>query len=178
MVRAAELFGRTLWEAVEGLMDRATFFAIMGAFPTGVGIVTTLDEHNEPKGLTSNALCSVSAEPALLLVCVDKNSNTLPALRHTQKFVVNYLSTGRGDLANLFASKEPDKFQNVSWRPASNGMPWLHTDSIAHAECNITQELEAGDHLVFIAEVIDGQPPAPGTKPLMYFRRTYGTWHD
>src|SRR5260370_2011390 len=106
-----------------GLMDRATFFAIMGEFPTGVGIVTTLDERNEPKGLTSNALCSVSADPPLLLVCVDKNSNTLPALRHSKKFVVNYLSAARGDLANLFASKEPAKFQNVSSRPAINGIP-------------------------------------------------------
>src|SRR3977135_4659871 len=84
-------------------MDRATFFAIMGAFPTGVGIVTTLDEHNQPRGLTSNALCSVSADPPLLLVCVDKNSNTLPALRHSQKLVVNYLSAGRGGLGNLLS---------------------------------------------------------------------------
>jgi flavin reductase (DIM6/NTAB) family NADH-FMN oxidoreductase RutF len=157
-------------------MDRATFFAIMGAFPTGVGIVATLDHGQEPRGLTSNALCSVSADPPLMLVCVDKNSNTLPALRHSQKFVVNYLSAGRGELANLFASKEPDKFAHISWRPAHNGMPWLHVDSIAYAECNVTQELEAGDHLIFIAEVVGGQPPAPGTKPLMYFRRTYGTW--
>ena len=159
-------------------MDRATFFAIMGAFPTGVGIVTTMDEKNQPRGLTSNALCSVSAEPPLLLVCVDKNSNTLPGLRHSGRFVVNYLAAGRGELANLFASKEPDKFQTVSWRPASNGMPWLHTDTIAYAECRITNEVEAGDHLVFIAQVEAGQPPAPGTKPLMYFRRTYGTWHE
>ena len=159
-------------------MDRATFFAIMGAFPTGVAIVTTMDDRNQPRGLTSNALCSVSADPPLMLVCVDKSSNTLPGLRHSRKFVVNYLSAGRGDLANIFASKEPDKFQGVSWRPASNGMPWLHTDTIAHAECAITQEIEAGDHLVFVGAVIDGQPPAPGTKPLMYFRRTYGTWTD
>jgi flavin reductase (DIM6/NTAB) family NADH-FMN oxidoreductase RutF len=159
-------------------MDRATFFAIMGAFPTGVGIVTAMDDHQEPRGLTSNALCSVSAEPPLMLVCVDKNSNTLPALRYSRKFVVNYLAAGRGNLANLFASKEPDKFQNVSWRPASNSMPLLHTDSIAHAECVVTHEIEAGDHFVFIAEVVDGQPPAPGTKPLMYFRRTYGTWES
>jgi flavin reductase (DIM6/NTAB) family NADH-FMN oxidoreductase RutF len=159
-------------------MDRATFFAIMGAFPTGVGIVTAMDDKDEPRGLTSNALCSVSAEPPLVLVCVDKNSHTLPALRHSKKLCVNYLSAGRGDLANLFASKEPDKFQNVSWRPGRNGMPWLHTDTIAHAECTVTQELDAGDHLIFLAEVTDGQPPAPGTKPLMYFRRTYGTWED
>jgi flavin reductase (DIM6/NTAB) family NADH-FMN oxidoreductase RutF len=159
-------------------MDRATFFAIMGAFPTGVGIVTTLDEEQQPRGLTSNALCSVSAEPPLLLVCVDKRSNTLPALQHTRKFVVNYLAEGRGEMANLFASKEPDKFKDVSWQPASNGMPWLHSDSISHAECSITQEIDAGDHVIFLGAVEDGQPPAPGTKPLMYFRRDYGTWPD
>src|SRR4030081_82772 len=133
-------------------MDRATFFAIMGAFPTGVAIVTTMDDHNQPRGLTSNALCSVSADPPLLLVCVDKNSNTLPALRHARKFVVNYLSAGLGDLANLFDSKERNNFQNVPWRPGSNGMPWLHGDSISHAECSITEEIEAGDHLIFLAK--------------------------
>jgi flavin reductase (DIM6/NTAB) family NADH-FMN oxidoreductase RutF len=157
-------------------MDRATFFAIMGAFPTGVGVVTTMDADNQPRGLTTNALCSVSAEPPLMLVCVDKNSHTLSALRHSRKFVVNYLAAGRGDLANVFASKDPEKFAGVAWRPARNGMPWLHRDTIAYAECNIVQEVEAGDHFVFIAQVEAGQPPAPGTKPLMYFRRTYGTW--
>jgi flavin reductase (DIM6/NTAB) family NADH-FMN oxidoreductase RutF len=157
-------------------MDRATFFAIMGAFPTGVGVVTTMDADNQPRGLTTNALCSVSADPPLLLVCVDKNSNTLPSLRHSKKFVVNYLSAGRGDLANVFASKEPDKFAGVAWRPAANGMPWLHVDTIAHAECTVQEEIEAGDHLIFLGLVETGQPPAPGTKPLMYFRRTYGTW--
>src|SRR6266545_3141347 len=132
-------------------MDRATFFAIMGAFPTGVGVVTALDADGQPRGLTTNALCSVSAEPPLLLVCVDKNSNTLPALRHSQKFA------------------------GISWRPAHNGMPWLHTDSIAFAECSVEQEIEAGDHYIFVGKVEGGQPPAPGTKPLMYFRRSYGT---
>jgi flavin reductase (DIM6/NTAB) family NADH-FMN oxidoreductase RutF len=157
-------------------MDRAMFFAIMGAFPTGVAVVTALDVDRQPRGLTTNALCSVSADPMLMLVCVDKNSNTLPALRHSQLFVVNYLSASRGELANTFASKDPDKFAHVSWRPAQNGMPWLHADSIAHAECSVQREIEAGDHFIFLAQVDAGQPPAPGTKPLIYFRRTYGTW--
>jgi flavin reductase (NADH) len=157
-------------------VDKATFFAIMGAFPTGVTIVTTLDGDGQPKGLTSNAISSVSAEPPLMLVCVDKRSNTLPALRDSKKWVVNFLSSGRGDLSNLFASKEPDKFQGLSWRPANNGMPWLQADTLAHAECTTEQEIDAGDHVILIGRVDDGQPPAPGTHPLMYFRRTYGTW--
>lgn len=159
-------------------VDKATFFAIMGAFPTGVTIVTTLDEEGVPKGLTSNAVCSVSAEPPLMLVCVDKRSNTLPALRATKKWIVNFLSDGRGDLSNLFASKEPNKFESVSWRPAHNGMPWLHADSLAFAACETEQEVDAGDHVILIGRVLEGQPPAPGTHPLMYFRRTYGTWHE
>lgn len=157
-------------------VDRATFFGIMGAFPSGVTVVTTLDTEGQPKGLTSNAVCSVSAEPPLLLVCVDKRSNTLPALRQSHKFVVNYLAAGRGELSNLFASKEPDKFADVAWQPASNGMPVLHTDTIAHAECSTVQEIDAGDHIIFLAHVEAGQPAAPGTLPLTYFRRNYSTW--
>jgi flavin reductase (DIM6/NTAB) family NADH-FMN oxidoreductase RutF len=157
-------------------VDKATFFAIMGAFPTGVTIVTTMDPDGTPRGLTSNAVCSVSAEPPLLLVCVDKRSNTLPGLRATRRFVVNYLHAGRDELANLFASKTPDKFENVNWRPAENGMPLLHSDTLAHAECTTVQEIDAGDHIVLLGQVDTGQPPVPASQPLMYFRRTYSTW--
>src|SRR3981081_4800591 len=83
-------------EGCRGLMDRARFFAIRGAFPTGVAIVTTMDTQSQPKGLTSNALCSVSAEPPLLLVCVDKHSNTLPPPRHSPNIVDKYMQAGGG----------------------------------------------------------------------------------
>jgi flavin reductase (DIM6/NTAB) family NADH-FMN oxidoreductase RutF len=159
-------------------VDRATFFAIMGAFPTGVTIVTTLDADGQPRGLTSNAVCSVSADPPQVLVAVDKGSNTLPGLLHTRQFVVNYLLAGRDQLSNLFASKEPEKFAHIAWRPAPNGMPWLHLDSLAHAECIVDQAVESGDHVLIIGRVVGGKPPAPGTQPLMYFRRTYGTWRE
>ena len=83
---------------------------------------------------------------------------------------------GRDELANLFASKTPDKFENVNWRPAQNGMPLLHSDTLAHAECTTVQEIDAGDHIVFLGRVEAGQPPVPASQPLMYFRRTYSTW--
>lgn len=157
-------------------LDKAAFFAIMAAFPTGVTVVTTLDDAGRPRGLTSNAVCSVSAEPPLLLVCIDRRSSTLAALRQRQRFVVNFLDAGRGELSNRFASKEPDRFAGVAWRPAANGMPWLYADSLAHAECSLEQAIVAGDHVVLIAGVTGGQAPAPGTAPLMYFRRSYATW--
>jgi flavin reductase (DIM6/NTAB) family NADH-FMN oxidoreductase RutF len=159
-----------------GLMDRAAFFAIMSAFPTGVTIVTTLDDDGQPRGLTCTALCSLSADPPLLLVCVDRRSQTLETIRQNGHFVVNYLLAGRGELSNRFASREQDRWTDVAWRPAALGLPWLHADSLAYAECALVQEMEGGDHMILVGRVDGGQPPPPGTQPLMYFRRSYATW--
>lgn len=166
---------RTEDEPADGV-DKALFFAIMGAFPSGVTIVTAIDADGAPRGLTSNATCSVSAEPPLLLVCVDKRSQTLGALRQSGGFVVNYLAAGRDELANRFASKEPDKFRGVVYRASAEGLPVLHEDAIAYAVCRTDQEVDAGDHLILIGRVLEGQAPAPGSAPLMYFRRGYATW--
>src|SRR5262249_38039376 len=159
-----------------GLMDRAAFFAIMSAFPTGVTIVTTLDDDGQPRGLTCTALCSLSADPPLLLVCVDRRSQTLEALRRAGNFVVTYLWAGRGELSNRFARREQDRWTDVAWRPPGRGLPWLHADSMAYAECTLVQEMEGGDHMILVGRVDGGQPPPPGTQPLMYFRRSYATW--
>ena len=86
----------------------------MSAFPTGVAIVTTLEPDGTPRGLTTNAVTSVSAEPPILLVCVDRNSRTLPALLHTKRFVVNFMRSDHVEICQLFASKADDKF--AAWR--------------------------------------------------------------
>jgi len=157
-------------------VDKATFFALMSAFPSGVTIVTTVDELGRPRGLTCTSVCSLSAEPPLVLVCVDRRSHTLGALRHAGRFVVNYLLAGRGDLSNRFATTDPDKFEHVAWRPTAHGLPWLFADSLGSAECVIVQEVAGGDHVILIGRVESGQVPAPGTQPLVYFRRSYLSW--
>ena len=161
--------------ARRGAFDRDAFFRIMGAFPTGVAVVTAIDRGGHARGLTCNALCSVSAEPPLMLVCVDRTSTTLPAIRHSGRFAVNYLAAGREAIARLFATKEPDKFGEVAWQPAPSGMPWLHQDSVALAECEVMQEIAAGDHVIFIGRVGGGVPPAEDARPLLYYRKGYGT---
>jgi flavin reductase (DIM6/NTAB) family NADH-FMN oxidoreductase RutF len=156
-------------------IERQEFFAIMSAFPTGVAIVTTLDEDGEPKGLTTNAICSVSADPPMLLVCVDRTSRTLAALRHARRFVVNFMSDGCADLCALFASKADDKFAAVAWEPGLGGVPCLVEQALAIAECRTEQELEAGDHLILTGVVEAGRPPDPERVPILYYRRTYGS---
>jgi flavin reductase (DIM6/NTAB) family NADH-FMN oxidoreductase RutF len=156
-------------------IEQQEFFAIMSAFPTGVAIVTTLDEDGEPKGLTTNAICSVSADPPMLLVCVDKTSRTLAALRHARRFVVNFMSDGCADLCALFASKADDKFAAVAWEPGLGGVPCLVEQALAIAECRTEQELEAGDHLILTGVVEAGRPPDPERVPILYYRRSYGS---
>lgn len=172
---ARELLGEPGHEhQMKKQLERTRFCATMGAFPTGVTIVTALDGGDEPRGLTCNAFASVSADPPMLLICVDKSSTTLEALKRSGRFAINILAGGRGPLSDKFAGKSPDKFDGIDWVPASNGMPLLHRDAIAHACCDIAHMIDAGDHYVVLGQVTDAQPPAPDQQPLVYFRRRYG----
>src|SRR6266536_4037747 len=98
-------------------VDIELFKNVIGSFPAGVTIVTARGADGVPRGLTSNAVCSVSANPPLLLVCVDKRSQTLPSIQTSGAFVVNFLVAGREELSNRFASKDPDKLAGVAWEP-------------------------------------------------------------
>ncbi len=158
------------------MVDRDTFVEIMASYPAGVAIVTTLDEDGAPRGLTTTAVSSVSAEPPLLLVCVDLTSRTLPALRAGGRFVVNFLREGRGEVARVFASKADDKFDHVRWERSPSGLPVLVADALAWAECVTVRELEPGDHVILLGQVEDGAGAADEDVPLMYYRRSWGVW--
>ena len=150
-------------------MDEETFRRIVGSFPTGVVVVTAPG----PRGLTTNAVSAVSLDPPLLLVCVDRASRTLPAIREHGAFVVNYLAEGRAELATRFASKADDKFDGVSWEGSrtAKGAPILRDDVIAWAECSLHAGYEGGDHEIIVGRIEEGG--TPGGAPLAYFRREY-----
>ncbi len=158
------------------MIDRQGFFDVMASFPSGVAIVTTLAEDGAPRGLTTTAVCSVSADPPTVLVCVDLASRTLSALRASRRFVVNFIGEGRSELCLLFASKEEDKFARVTWRPTAAGLPLLADDVLAWAECATVHELEVGDHVLLVARVDDGGVQPELEPPLMYYRRSWGVW--
>lgn len=160
--------------SVSPIVDRSDFLATMGAFPTGVTVVTSMDEYGHPRGLTCNAFSSVSADPPLLLVCLDHRSSSLDAVLESGRFVVNFLAAGQGPVADRFASRRPDKFWGIRWDTALNGMPILVDAAIAYAACRVVQTTEAGDHTILIGLVEETQPPEPGSEPLVYFRRGYG----
>lgn len=162
-------------ERPPGGLERDALFAIMSAFASGVAVMTTVDADNEPKGLSSNAFCSVSADPPLVLICVDKSSRTLRALIERRSFVVNFLSEGTEDICRAFASKEDNKFLGIAWQLSRSGLPVL-SDVLAYAECVLVQQIAAGDHMILLGLVVDGKAPERMERPLLYFRRSFGSW--
>ncbi|OIJ94399.1 hypothetical protein BIV25_22610 [Streptomyces sp. MUSC 14] len=152
------------------------FREIFGSFPTAVAVITAVDDQGEPRGFTCNAVCSVSASPPLLLIGVDKRSQTLPALLSAQAFVVNFLSASGQEASQVFAGKGQDKFAAVEWRPSelAAGAPILSGVALAYAECRVVQTVEAGDHWLFIARVEGGE--AHAREPLLYCKGVYSGW--
>ena len=159
--------------------DPSTYREILTNFPSGVAVVTAGDGSGDVFGLTVSAFCAVSVQPPLVLVCIDKNSATLPAIREHGGFTVNLLAAGREEVALRFASKGDDKFERVSWEPPPipQGGPVLKEDSVGYAVCRNHAEIEGGDHWIFVGEVHDGAVHADAV-PLVYGRRQFAAWDD
>jgi flavin reductase (DIM6/NTAB) family NADH-FMN oxidoreductase RutF len=155
-------------------VDADRYRDVMSAFPSGVVIVTAFGLDGAPRGLTVNAFSAVSLEPPLALVCIDKSSNTLPAVQHTQGFTANILAVGRETLARRMATKLSDKFEGLEWRRSDSktGGPILVADAAAYAVCELRDTIEAGDHWILIGSVVDGAHHR-GVEPMIYSRRQY-----
>lgn len=154
------------------------FRELAGSFPSGVTIVTTVDDKGAPRGLTTQAFISLSTEPPLVLVSLDRSSRTLAALRACKRFAVNVLKAGSEDLSTRFATKAEDKFAGVRWVPSTvvPGVPILIDSVTAFMECTVVEVIEQGDHVMFVGSVEGGR--VVGGTPLLYYRRTYAAWPE
>lgn len=140
----------------------------MGNYPTGVTVVTAIDENGDPIGLTVNSFASVSIDPILVLWSIDENVSTYSTFKNIDAFAVNILSSDQKDLAFLFASKEQDRFLNCDWTMSDNGLPIL-TGALATLQCKTYNHVEIGDHTTLFGEVIDIH--LEDSDPLLYHRR-------
>ena len=146
------------------------FRTALSRFPSGVTVVTTKDADGTFHGITVSAFCSVSLEPPLILICVEKTAGSHFALERSEAFVVNVLSVSQAGLSERFASMLPDKFDNVEFRPGIDGIPVL-TGCIVNMDCRLTISYDGGDHTIFVGEVEKSQ--VHEGDPLVYFRSEY-----
>mgnify|MGYP001765854986 CR=1 FL=1 len=146
-------------------VDVAAFRAAMARFPGAVTIVTARDGA-ERRGITATAVCSVSAEPPSLLVCLNRRTGTCAAVQTSGRFAVNLLAGDGGALALAFAGATgatgEAKFATGDWGEDGFGLPLL-ADAVLGFSCEVAEVIEAGSHCVFIghiAAVSHGSGPA------------------
>ncbi|WP_413788929.1 flavin reductase family protein [Psychrobacillus mangrovi] len=147
------------------------FKKALGNYPTGVTVVTTFDHENKPIGLTVNSFASVSLEPLLILWSIDKKSSSYDTFLKVDKFAVNILAEDQADICKLFASKVEDRFSQCDWGKSEIGLPILK-GALAQIECKTFQQIDAGDHIIFIGEVV--QIKNTEKNPLLYHKRIFG----
>jgi flavin reductase (DIM6/NTAB) family NADH-FMN oxidoreductase RutF len=155
--------------------DSDLFRKVMGHFATGVTVVTTLN-GDQPEGITVNALSSVSLDPPLVMVALDRRRFITPTVRRERRFAVNVLGEGQQALSDCFAGAPvtPGRadFCGAPWTPGSTGLPILD-GAIASLECEVVDTFHAGDHDLFIGRVESVANPERHPLPLLYYRRHY-----
>ncbi len=153
-------------------MDMAEFRRILGHLASGVTVVTSLDPEGPVNGLTATAVTSLSLDPLLVLVCVDRAADTRGAIERSGSFAINVLGEDAEALARRFATyATEEKFDGVAYRGEVTGAPVLER-ALAWVDCRLRHQYEGGDHLIYVGEVVAGDARDGG--PLLYFRGGYG----
>jgi len=152
-------------------VSKDEFRTALSRFVSGITIVTILGEDKVPAGITVSAFASVSLEPPLVLVCIDKRASLHDSLREGRHFAVNILTEDQEHLSRRFASKEQDRFDGCGYREGANGAPILE-GSLAYLECIVRHAYPGGDHTIVVGEV--EATSVADHKPLAYYRGGYG----
>jgi flavin reductase (DIM6/NTAB) family NADH-FMN oxidoreductase RutF len=153
----------------------AEFRHAIGHFATGVTVVTSVAADGEPVGTTANAVSSLSLDPPLILVCFDRASMTLEAVRGHGAFVVNVLAAPQQHLSANFARRGiAAAWDGVRHRPGRTGSPKLH-DVLATLECTVEHRLPGGDHEIVVGRVREVETSGSDVAPLLFWRGAYAS---
>jgi flavin reductase ActVB len=156
----------------EATLDTVDFRNAMARFASGVTIVTTRDRQGEPAGFTASAFSSLSLDPPLVLVCLEKRAHSYDAFMRCEQMAVSILAADHGDLAWHFATKHENKFEGVQTEPGPvTGLP-LIPGATVHLECRVYDRLDGGDHTIILGEVLRAR--SHERDPLVHYNRTFG----
>jgi 3-hydroxy-9,10-secoandrosta-1,3,5(10)-triene-9,17-dione monooxygenase reductase component len=150
--------------------DTLGYRAALGHFATGVTIVTTLRGDGAPIGLTANSFSSVSLAPPLVLWSLATRSPSLLAFSNAAHYAINVLAADQQVLSQRFATPLPDKFAGVALQPGPGGVPLIEGATM-QLICEHHQRIPAGDHVIFIGQVLGYHVRA--IDPLIYCRGRY-----
>ena len=152
-------------------VDERSFRVACGHFATGVSIVTMLDTDGQRHGLTANSFASVSLDPPLVLVCVDKRISTYPAMARVKGWLVNVLAENQEELSRRFATPDVDKFAGLQTDEGPYGAPRI-AGALAYLAARAYARYDGGDHDIFVGEVTDVEYTEGD--PLVFYKGMYG----
>ncbi len=152
------------------MVDANLFRQVMRHFATGVMVLTVRDGEGM-HAVTVNALTSVSLNPLLMLVCIEKNAYSHRLVHLNRAFVLNILSDAQRELGERFAFDRAARSHPADFVKGDIGQTGalIFHESLGFLECRVTDEYPGGDHTIFLAEVIAAEAKEPGTGPLIYF---------
>lgn len=157
----------------EPRVDDDVFRHVVGHFASGVAVVTTTVD-GVAFGTTVSAVSSLSMDPPMMLVCLNRSSHTHDQVQRAQRFAINVLSAEQTELAFRFAKKSDDKFAGVAVEEVL-GVPTLE-GALARIVCSVDEEATGGTHTVFLGRVLDAR--ASSAQPLTYYRGAFGSFHS
>ncbi len=155
-----------------GSVDASRFRELCGRFATGVVVITAAD-GDRPAGMTANSFASVSLDPPLVSVNVDRQSDFHPVILAAARFTINILAANQEALSRRFAGQQgPDQFAGIGYHRHQSGEIVL-AGVVGTIECVREEHLDIGDHAIVIGRVVGGQ--SQDGRPLLYYRGGYHT---
>jgi flavin reductase (DIM6/NTAB) family NADH-FMN oxidoreductase RutF len=152
------------------MIDSDAFRAALGRFASGITIVTARDAKGRDHGMTVSAFCSLSLEPAMVLVSIGHEASMHGLMMRAEHVGISVLSTAQEALSRRFADPETDRFDGVGYTRGENGVALLD-DALVHLECDVVARHEAGDHTIIVCAV--DRMEAYDGRPLLYYRGGY-----
>lgn len=151
-------------------IDQATFRSVLGRFASGVTVITARDGDAD-HGMTASAFCSVSLDPPLTLVCIDRSARMHELLSDVSAYAINLLASNQEAISRRFAEPPDDtRFEGIGFERGVTGAPLLH-DALAHIECELVDRHPGGDHSIIVGRVVAAS--AGSARPLLYYRGGY-----
>ena len=160
----------------EAAIDPARFRQVLGSYPTGVCVITALDDARQPAAMVVGTFTSVSLDPPLVGFLPDKGSSSWPRIEESGHFCVNVLGSDQQQVCRQMSSRGGDKFAGVSYTISPHGLPVI-ADAIALIECRIHSVTDAGDHWFVLGEVLNMDAPREES-PMLFHRGRFGRFAE
>ena len=160
-------------------MESQLFKDILAQWASGVTVLTTVHE-GQWKGTTASSFTSVSMEPPLVLVCLATKLYTHQLVDESGIFAANLLAQDQVDQGKLFAGMMPeieDRFAEGNWQTSETGCPVM-VDALGWVDCKVVHRYPAGDHTIFVGEVVSGGVNDNPQIPMVYHNRTWGRFSE